>query len=402
MSKLTDTKIKSFKVPKDVGNHLDGNYLYVVVSPKGLKSFKVVYTYFDNQKKQKQKTCVIGRYPDMSLKEARDEAKIAVDTYKNGDDYAQVLKDKKREAKTDNSFKYWSNEWLKTRINKIDEKSYKNTEGRLKNHILPTFGKKKITDIKPKDVIALIRLIGRDGAIETSKRCKQIISQIFNYCIIHEVCSINPTIGIDSVLQKAASKSMPTITNPKMIGQLLRDIETYKNRGRVVTWYALKMMPYLMLRPNEVYESKWEYIDFENKIWKIPAEQMKMSRDHLVPLSDQVVVLLRELFEITGHEIYIFPSNTKSTSFMSNNTVNMALKRLGYERKIVPHGFRGMASTLLNEQGYNSDWIEKQLAHEEGNSIRRAYNHAEYLDDRRMMLQEWADYLDVLRSQSVK
>lgn len=396
MSKLTDTKIKNLRATDKLKYYLDGNYLYLTVSPKGAKSFVVKYTYFDNEKKQKNKKITIGQYPIMSLKEARDEARIAVEAYKNGDDYAQVMKDKKKAAKTDNSFKFWSSEWLKTRGD-IDKKSYANTEGRLKNHILPTLGKMKVADIKPKDVIALIRSIERNGAIETGKRCKQIISQVFNYCIIHEICIGNPSVGIDAVLQKQTVKPMPTITDPKMIGQLLCDIDTYKERGRVVTWYALKMMPYLMLRPNEVYESKWEYIDFKNKIWKIPAEQMKMRRDHIVPLADQVMVLLRELFEITGTEIYIFPNSTKSKSPMSNNAVNMALKRLGYKGKIVPHGFRSMASTLLNEQGYNSDWIEKQLAHEEGNSIRRAYNHAEYLDDRRHMLQEWADYLDGLR-----
>lgn len=396
MSKLTDTKIKNLKPTDKLRYYLDGNYLYLTVSPKGTKSFVVKYTYYIDPETQKNKKLAIGRYPAVSLKEARDEARLAVEAYKKGKDYSQVLKQKKQNAKTDNSFKHWSNEWLKTRGD-IDKKSYSNTEGRLKNHILPVFGKMRVIDIKPKDVIALIQSIERNGAIETGKRCKQIISQVFNYCIIHEVCINNPTMGIDAALQKNKSKPMPTITDPKMIGQLLHDIDTYKERGRAITWYALRMMPYLMLRPNEVYESKWEYIDFEKRIWKIPAEQMKMRRDHIVPLADQVVVFLKELFEVTGNEIYIFPNSTKSKAPMSNNAVNMALKRLGYKGKIVPHGFRSMASTLLNEQGYNSDWIEKQLAHEEGNSIRRAYNHAEYLDDRRQMLQDWADYLDELR-----
>lgn len=396
MSKLTDTKIKNLRATDKLKYYLDGNYLYLTVSPKGAKSFVVKYTYFDNEKKQKNKKITIGQYPTMSLKEARDEARIAVEAYKNGEDYAQVLKDKKKAAKTDNSFRFWSSEWLKTRGG-IDKKSYANTEGRLKNHILPNLGKMNITDIKPRDVIALIQTIERAGTIETGKRCKQIISQIFNYCIIHEACLSNPTIGIDAVLQKQKVKPMLTIIDRKIIGQLLRDIDTYKERGRIVTWYALKMMPYLMLRPNEVYGAKWEYIDFKNKIWKIPAEQMKMRRDHIVPLSDQVIVLLKELFEVTGGEVYIFPNSTKSNTHISNNAVNMALKRLGYGGKIVPHGFRSMASTLLNELGYNSDWIEKQLAHEEGNSIRRAYNHAEYLGYRRHMLQEWADYLDSLK-----
>lgn len=397
MSKLTDTKIKSFKTPKDVGNHLDGNYLYVVVSPKGLKSFKVVYTYFDNQKKQKQKTCVIGRYPDMSLKEARDEAKIAVDTYKNGDDYAQVLKDKKREAKTDNSFKYWSNEWLQTRINKVDEKSYKNTEGRLKNHILPILGRVKITDIKHKDIIELIQSIQRTGKVETGTRCKQIISQIFDYCIINQVCSLNPTSGIDAALQKNKSKPMLTITEPNRIGELLRHIDTYRQKGTIVVSIAMELSPYLMLRPSEVCRAKWEFIDFNENIWKIPADEMKKERVHIIPLSSQVKALLEELSEITGGQEYLFPNRNDPKRHMSNNAVNSALKRLGYSGEIVPHGFRSMASTLLNEQGYSSDWVEKQLAHVEGNSIRRAYNHAEYLEPRRKMMQDWADYLDRLR-----
>lgn len=155
MSKLTDTKIKNLRATDKLNYYLDGNYLYLTISPKGVKSFVVKYTYFDNEKKQKNKKITIGQYPIMSLKEARDEARIAVEAYKNGDDYAQVMKDKKKTAKTDNSFKFWSSEWLKTRGD-IDKKSYANTEGCLKNHILPTLGKMKVADIKPGDIIALI------------------------------------------------------------------------------------------------------------------------------------------------------------------------------------------------------------------------------------------------------
>ena len=398
MSKLTDTKIKNLKATDKLKYYLDGNYLYLTISPKGAKSFVVKYTYFDNEKKQKNKKITIGQYPVMSLKEARDEARIAVEAYKAGDDYSQVLKDKKQEAKTDNSFKYWSNEWLQTRINNIDDKSYKGTEGRLKNHILPVFGKKKITDIKAKDVIALIQSIQSKGTVETGTRCKQIISQIFRYCIINEVCSLNPANDIDAALQKSKSKPMLTITEPNRIGGLLRHIDTYRKRGTIVVSIAMELSPYLMLRPSEVCRAKWEFIDFNENIWKIPADEMKKERVHVIPLSSQVKSLLRELFEITGGQEYLFPNRNDPKRHMSNNAVNSALKRLGYRGVLVPHGFRSMASTLLNEKGYNSDWIEKQLAHVEGNSIRRAYNHAEYLEPRKNMMQDWADYLDELRN----
>lgn len=191
---------------------------------------------------------------------------------------------------------------------------------------------------------------------------------------------------------------MPVIVTPSEVGGLLRALEGYT--GSEVVKAALRLAPLVFVRPGELRQAEWAEFDFDGKVWIIPAEKMKMRREHRVPLARQVVAILEGLFPVTGHGRYLFPSMRSATRPMSNNTINAALRRIGYEQgEMCGHGFRAMASTLLNERGWAPDVIEAQLAHVDGNSVRRVYNRALYLKERRRMMQDWADYLDSLRGQ---
>ncbi|MPV87024.1 tyrosine-type recombinase/integrase, partial [Ostreibacterium oceani] len=249
--------------------------------------------------------------------------------------------------------------------------------------------------ISSKSILDFLKGIENKGLYETAKRCKGIMSQVFRHGIMNGACANDPCHAINGALTKSKPKNMPTITDPKEIGQLLRDIDNYQ--GTFVVRQALKLAPHLMLRPNEIRFAKWAYIDFDLKRWKIPAEEMKMKQTHIVPLSSQVLAMLQELHNVTGNRAFLFPHASKSSRTMSENSLNQALHTLGYKDKIVAHGFRGMASTVLHEKGFETLVIEKQLAHQDINTIRASYNHADYFEKRLEMMQYWSDYLGELK-----
>lgn len=401
MAKLTDTKIRNLKADKREKSILDGNYLYLVIRPTGTKSWSIRYKRNNpDTGKQEQKKLTLGHYPAISLREARQLAIEAVDHYKKGIDYGEIYRNRNKKFLQRNTFKKYADEWVNTKTD-VTLKTLNGIKGRLKNYILPRFGSKELDEIKPQELRIFYLEIFNVGKStgETSKRCLGIIKEIFNYCIVINACRHNPaSVLIESPLlpKKTKTNHMPTITDPDEIGILLNKIDSYN--GDIRTNIALKLAPHVMLRPNEIYNAKWEYIDFEARLWTIPAEMMKARREHIIPLSNQVLALLEEIYPHTGDYIYVFPHRNDRNKTMSNNTLNSALKRLGYQGKLVPHGFRSMASTILHEQGYNTLVIEAQLAHIDKNPIRSAYNKAEYLQDRKEMLQNWSDYLDELKS----
>ena len=244
---------------------------------------------------------------------------------------------------------------------------------------------------------SVLRRVEREGKLETAHRLKQRCGQVFGYAVQSGRAEQNPAAGLRGVLSTARVRNHAAITEPLKVGALLRAIETYD--GSFVTKCALRLTPYLFVRPGELRFAEWSEIDIEASQWSIPAEKMKMDAPHLVPLAKQAVAILRELRPLTESGRYVFPGLHNRQRPMSENTVNLALKRLGYTGdEMVAHGFRSMASTLLNELGWAPDVIERQLAHAERNEVRRAYNRAKYLPERRDMMQAWADYLDALRA----
>jgi len=301
-----------------------------------------------------------------------------------------------RIAKAD-SFEAVAREWFAKQKTSWKPGHAKTVIGRLENNIFPWLGNTPINDIEPPDMLAVLRRIESRGAIETAHRIKRVCGQVFRYGIATGRCKRDPVPDLRGALTPVNQTHLATITDPKRVGELLRAIEGYSGTFEVKC--ALQVAPYLFVRPGELRHAEWSEIDLDAAIWRIPAEKMKMKRMHLVPLSKQVVAILRDLQPLTGRGKYLFPSVRSTVRPMSENTVNAALRRMGFEKsEICGHGFRAMASTILHEQGWKSDVIERQLAHVEGNKVKGAYNHAKHLPERVKMMQHWADYLDGLRT----
>lgn len=283
----------------------------------------------------------------------------------------------------------------------------KNVKRAFEKDIFPNIGTMQISEVKPADVIRLVQQVEARGAGNTARRIKQYINQVYKYAVTLELTERNPAADIDNniILKPLIRKHFSTLTDPIKIGQLLRDMDAYQ--GTLVVRCALQLSALVMLRPGELRAAEWAEIDLDQALWTIPIKRMKAPQHikeanqsvHLVPLSRQAVEIFRELQPYTGHFKHVFPSIRRAKQPLSDNGVRTALRTMGYGNEMItPHGFRGMASSLLNQLGWNPDAIERQLAHKDTNQIRAAYNRAEYLEERREMLQAWADYLDALRA----
>ena len=266
---------------------------------------------------------------------------------------------------------------------------------RFELYVFPWIGSKPIKSISAQELLTVLRRIEAKGILETAHRTQQNCGRVFRYAVATGRAGRDPTGDLRGAIPPANGKHMATITDPKEIGGLLRAITDYQ--GSIVTRCALRFAPLVFVRPGELRQAEWQEINFETAEWRIPETKMKAGVPHIVPLSHQALSVLDEIFPLTGQERYVFPSPRTNTRPMSDNAVLAALRRMGYAKdEMSGHGFRSMASTLLNEQGWNRDAIERQLAHAERNKVRASYNYAEYLPERREMMQHWADYLDQL------
>jgi len=268
---------------------------------------------------------------------------------------------------------------------------------RLETYIFPAIGKVGITKLETQDIMAVVKPLEQKGNYETSRRLLQIISQVFRYAVITGKAKHNIAADMRGALRPRKVTHRAALVEPEKVGQLLRDIDDYEGYFPLVC--ALKLAPLVFTRPTELRAAQWKEFDLEAAEWRIPAERMKMRQQHIVPLSEQALVVLRDLYAFTGGGKYLFPSTRTETRPIADATMLNALRRMGYQKhEMSVHGFRSIASTLLNELGFNRDWIERQLAHGERDEVRAAYNYAEYLPERRKMMQAWATYLDKLRS----
>jgi integrase len=388
---LTDLAVRSAKFIDKPFKLTDGEGMYLLVNAAG-KYWRLDYRFMD-----KRKTLALGIYPVVTLAMARDRRLDARRRLADGIDpgaHKKVVKSAKIAAAA-NSFEDVATEWFaKNRHTWVDSHAEK-ILARLKNDIFPWIGKRPIAELTPVDILAVLRRIENRGAVETAHRAHQNCSQVFRYAIATGRTRSDASAGLRGALPPAAPKHHASITDPKEVGALLRAIRSYN--GAFVTACALKLAPLVFLRPGELRHAEWSEINLETTEWRIPAAKMKMRQVHIVPLSTQAVAILRDIQPLTGRRQYVFPSVRTADRPMSENTILAALRRLGYEKdEMTGHGFRSMASTLLNENEWNADAIERQLAHSERNSIRAAYNYAELLPERRKMMQWWADYLDTL------
>ncbi|MGD9288735.1 MAG: tyrosine-type recombinase/integrase [Desulfobacterales bacterium] len=389
---LTDTAIRNAKPREKQYKLSDEKGMYVLVKKAG-KYFRLDYRF-----RGKRKTLALGVYPDVKLQEARQKRDEARKLIVNGVDPVQMRKATKAmhfeqaannfEAVAREWFIKHSPSWAKNHSNKIIR--------RFELHIFPWLGSRPISEITPLELLSVLRRIESRGILETAHRTLQNCGRVFRYAISTGRAERDPSADLRGALAPVKHGHMATITEPKKIGELLRAIDGYE--GTPVAQCALRLAPLVFVRPGELRHAEWTEIDFDNAEWRIPAEKMKMKNPHIVPLSKQAVIVLSEIQPITGQGRYVFPSIRTNSRPMSNNTVLAALRRMGYTKEeMCGHGFRAMASTILHEQGWPSDIIERQLAHAERNSIKAAYNHAQHLPERRRMMQAWADYLDSVK-----
>lgn len=392
MGTLTDKGIKSIKPGPKPQKLSDGEGLHLYVTTKGQKYWRYNYRF-----QKKQKTLSLGVYPAVTLKEARQKHQDAKKILAEGEDpgFKKKIEKAIRTGLADNSFEAVAMEWSGKQ--NWSNNYRKKQETRLTKDILPYLGDRIIDQITAKEVLIVCKRVEERGAIETAHRIKQICSLVFRYALGLGLVDSDPGRDLKNALTPIKTKHMAALTDPKEIGGLMRAIHGFT--GTPIVGAALIFSAYTFPRPIEIRHAEWSEIDFDEKLWRIPPEKMKMRRRHIVPLSRQAIETLKEIQPLSGDGKYIFPGMRGKGSVISENTVNAALRRLGFtQSEQTHHGFRGTASTLLHEQGWDSKVVEMQLSHVDSNDVRRAYNHAKYLPQRTKMMQAWADYLDGLKA----
>lgn len=393
---LTDTAIRKAK-PDDKPQKLtDGGGMYLLLKPDGSRYWRLDYRHGG-----KRKTLALGVYPSVTLAQARQRREDARRLLENGADPGKVRKQAKQEAQriehaAGDTFEAVARQWMARQD--VAEVTENKTRWILETFLFPEIGGLSLPAITPRVLLDALRKIEATGKLETAKRAKIKAGQVFRYALLEGMTETDPTSALRGALKAPTGKHHAAVTDPARIGELLRAIDGFT--GQFVTLKALQLAPLVFVRPGELRAAEWAEFDLEGAMWRIPAERMKMKAAHLVPLSTQAVEVLRELQPLTGDGRYLFPGLRTAARPMSENTINAALRRLGYSgEEMTGHGFRSMAATRLNEMGWRPDAIERQLAHAETNKVREAYTHAaQYLEERTRMMQAWADYLDGLRS----
>lgn len=391
---LTDTFVKQVKPNKPNGDkYADGGGMYLLVKATG-KYWRMDYRHLN-----KRKTLALGVYPEVSLANARKRREAAREQLANGIDPAQSKRDMKQAQiiAAGNTFEIVARQWLsKTAANRAASTQEKITNW-LESNVFPVIGKQAISTIGPRDVLAAIRRMEARGAIDSAHRVKQICGQVFRFAVAEGAAERDVTTDLRGALAAVPKGHFAAITEPKQVAELLRAIYGYT--GHPYTVAGLKLSPMVFVRPGELRAAEWAEFDLDTAEWRIPAAKMKMGVEHLVPLPTQAVELLRGLHALSGHGRYVFPSIRTGERCMSENTVNAALRGMGYSKEVMTaHGFRAMARTILDEVlGERPDLIEHQLAHAVRDPNGRAYNRTSHLPERKRMMQRWADYLDTLR-----
>ena len=389
---LTELAIKHLK-PKDKAYRVsDGGGLCLEISTAGGKLWR--WRYYHQGKEQ---MLALGKYPAVSLAEARkkrDEQRDIVDAGKHPTREKKIQK-LRRAHDCANTFEKIARRWLDMKEESLNEKYAIQCLSRLEQHVFPKIGDLPVADITIPDVVGVVEAIGKRGTIETAKRMQQLMGQVFRYAAQRGLCQHNPAADLRDILPSKEEKHFACI-HPSELPELIAKIEA---RDNDFTKYAMKLLMLTFVRTGELIGAKWEEIDWAKEEWHIPKERMKMNRPHVVPLSSQAIAILKELQNRTGDKIHVFHSPASKSLHISNGTVLMGLRRMGYQNKMTGHGFRTLASTILNEKGYHKDHIERQLAHEDDDKIRSAYNRAEYLLERKKMMQEYADHLNAVAKQ---
>jgi integrase len=387
---LNDTRVRTVKSREKAFKLSDERGLFLLVTPTGGRLWRLKYRVH-----RREKLISLGAYPDVTLKRAREKRDAARRLLADGVD-PSVQRQAERAALAQ-SFEGVAKEWLELQTKSLAAETTSILNARLDSGLYPYIGSRPISAITPQELLGALRRIEARGRHETAHRVRALAGRVFRYAVATGRAQHDVAADLKGALAPVKSKNFASVTDPVRVGELMRAIHGYG--GQPVTALALKLAPLVFVRPGELRAAEWPEFDLVNAEWRIPGTRMKMGEPHIVPLSRQALAILRELQPFARGGRYLFPSLRTRDRPMSDNTINAALRRLGYtSEEQTGHGFRSMASTLLNEQGFPPDVIELQLAHAERNKVRAAYNKAQRLPERRKMMQAWANYLDALRA----
>ena len=387
---LTDAKVRALKPREKTYRLGDAGGLYVEVATNGSRYWRMKYRVAG-----KEKRLAFGVYPDVSLADAREKRDAAKKILAAGGDPGETKKSEKLAQKlnAENTFEAVAREWHQTKADRWSLRYRDEIIDTFEKDIFPYIGKRPIADIKPMELLEALRKMEKRGALEKMRKVRQRCGEVFRFAIITGRANYNPAPDLASALATPKKVHFPFLTANEL-PHFLNDLAGYT--GSVITKTATQIIMLTGVRTQELRFARWEDIDFETKLWEIPAEVMKMKRPHIVPLSEQVIALFKQLEPISKNHAQVFIGRNDPRKPISKESINQVIELLGYKGRLTGHGFRHTMSTILHEQGFNSAWIETQLAHVDKNAIRGTYNHAQYLDGRRQMMQWYADYIDEL------
>lgn len=394
---LTDMKVQKAKSTNKPISLFDGGGLYLLITPSGGKLWRFKYRFNNREKK-----LAFGTYPEVSLQDARQRREDARRLLANDVDPDAVRKAQKQAATSEKeTFEAVAREWHAAFTPSWTERHGATILSRLKHDLIPWLGSRPINEIKAPELLSVLRRAESRGALELAHRLRAIAGQVFRYAVATGRTERDPSGDLRGALPSPKVTHHAAITDPKEVAPLLRALDAYQ--GGFVVKCALRLAPLLFVRPGELRHAEWAEIDFDEAIWNIPASKMKMKQAHVVPLCRQAIEILKGLQEYTGAGRYVFPSVRTHARPMSENTVNASLRHAGYDKDTMTgHGFRAMARTILDEVLHiRPDYIEHQLAHAVRDPNGRAYNRTAHLEERRKMMQIWADYLDGLKASGV-
>lgn len=401
MAKLTVVAIRNAAPREKLYRLADGSGLHVEVMPNGAKYWRLRYRYPAGGK---EKMLGLGVFPDVTLAEAREAAGVARRTLANGIDPSAQRKVEKvtRGLATENTLEAITREWLELKRPDWAETYAEKVVLRFENDVFPWLGSRPIGDVAAPEILGMLKRVIERGTRDTAHRIRRTLSQVFRYAISTSRAERDPAADLKGSLPGLIKRKYPSIKDPERLGELLRAIAVYS--GTYVVRAALQIAPRVFTRPGELRFAEWSEFDLVKAEWRVPGARLKGLTIHkdsaeplIVPLATQVVEMLKELRSLTGKARYVFPGALSAKRPMSENTINAAFARMGFKGEIVGHGLRHTASTALNELRWDGDAIERQLAHKDKDAIRDIYNDAQYMAERRMMMQAWSDYLDGLR-----
>lgn len=385
---LSEVTVRNAKGKDKAYKLADGGGLYILVNPDGSKYWRLKYRFAG-----KEKLLALGVYPSVRMAAARERREEAKRLLNENLDPAIARKEEKRAAQISaaNTFELIAREWIEQQSNRWTPNHAKRVLESLEDNIFPGIGFRPIAGITPPELLAELRKTESRGALETAQRLLQRCNGVFRYAVSTGRCERNPAAELRGALKSPKRENHAALSADEL-PEFLQKLEAYD--GHLQTKLALRLLVLTFVRSGELRAAEWTEFNLEAAEWRIPAERMKMRAPHIVPLSRQALEALDQLKKLTGKGRFLFPNQSKSDACMSENTMLYALYRMGYHSRATGHGFRATASTILNEQGWKADAIERQLAHAERNKVRAAYHRSEYLDERQRMMQGWADYLD--------